>query len=440
MRYILKGWNVAVDGEERGTEYEIVTDGMSGEEIYARCARMGMERKGVVRVRAEGDEGVEMAVLGYCHGAFRFSREGLKGLGRRGDEPGYRVYGKRDLLCDYGEGRLEIYAGAEMEGTIRRAAVMARCEGYARALGDLPHNYLRTGDMAAYIGDMAADAGLKAEILGEEELKKLGCGGILAVNQASGQQARLAVLDTRGADEHPVALVGKGVMFDCGGYHLKDPGNMDGMHMDMCGAAAAVCAMEYLARVGAARRVVAVVPMVENLLGPEGVKMGDVITTMSGKTVEVNNTDAEGRLILCDALTYAQRLGARQVVDAATLTNGARAALGDECGAFFTNREEQARRVEEAAKRMAEAMWRMPLDERYHRALRWSLAADLANYAPGKGAAASMAACFLEEFIEEGTVWTHIDMLGPSRRRGGCDWECEGATGFGMRTMAELAR
>lgn len=403
------------------------------EEIHAAAAKLGMKRGGVSVVRAEGenaDTAAAMAVLGYFHGAYRFSKGALKTL-----EDG--VFAARDALCDYGEGTLVIDCDEDIYDALGRAAILARCEGYARMLGNLPNNYLHTEDMEKYLSDMANACGLNFRVLGNAELKELGCGGILAVNQGSEREAKMVVLE-HGAGEDPIALVGKGVMFDAGGYHLKDLGGMNGMKFDMCGAANVAQVMEFVTRIKSDRHVIAILPLVENVISPDAVKMGDVLTTLSGKTVEVYNTDAEGRLILCDALTYAQRLGAKNVVDLATLTYGAQGALGDDCGAYFCNDETVARSFERIALKCGETVWRLPLAKRYHDALKWSEVADLGNYAPGYGAAASTAACFLEEFIEEGTKWVHIDIVGPSNRRGGSEIECKGATGYGLKMLSQI--
>lgn len=406
----------------------------SPEKIFAEAAKLGMKREGAIVVRAEGenaDSAAAMALLGYFHGAYRFSKTALKNL--RGN-----VFAMRDELCDYGSGELVIDCDSDIYDALGRAAIIARCEGYARMLGNLPNNYLHTADMAKYLTDVADACGLTCRVLGNAELAELGCGGILAVNQGSSTEAKMVVLEHRVNDGDPIALVGKGVMFDAGGYHLKNLDGMNGMKFDMCGAANVAQAMEYVARSKSEKNVIAIMPLVENVISPDAVKMGDVITTLSGKTVEVYNTDAEGRLILCDALTYAQRLGAKHVIDLATLTYGAQGALGDDCGAYFCNHETVARSFENIAAKTGELVWRLPLGERYHAALKWSEVADLANYAPGYGAAASTAACFLEEFIEEGTKWVHIDVVGPSSRRGGSAIECKGATGYGLKMLAQI--
>lgn len=401
------------------------------EKIFAEAAKLGMKRCGTTVVRAEGDNpdtAAAMALMGYFHGAYRFSRDALRKLAGN-------VFEMRDALCDYGEGELVIECGSDIYDALGRAAILARCEGYARTLGNLPNNYLHSEDMAKYLTDMAQACGLTARVLGDAELKAQGFGGILSANQGSSTEAKLVVLENHGKGKL-TALVGKGVMFDSGGYHLKSLDGMKDMKFDMCGAATVAAAIEYIARSKSDENIVAVMPLVENVIGPDAVRMGDVATTLSGRTVEIYNTDAEGRMILCDALTYAQRLGAKRVIDIATLTYGAQSALGDDCGAFFCNDETVARSFTAIAERVGEAVWRLPLGERYHRALRWSDVADLANYAPGYGAAASTAACFLEEFIEEDTKWVHLDIVGPSNRRGSSETECKGATGYGLRLLA----
>ena len=396
------------------------------EEAFQSIAALGMRRGGTQAVRVSDGAGLALAISAYFHGAFRVSREAVRRFG--GD-----VFAARDALCDYGEGLLVLDCafGAEASA-VRRALELARCEGYARMLGALPANFLNLRAMAAYLQSLAAARGLSCQIFDAAALREMGCGGILAVGQGSGACA-LAVLQC-GAPR--TALIGKGVLFDSGGYHLKSADAMRGMQYDMCGAAVVAQALEYKALAGEAEGLLAVLPLAENVLGPDAVKMGDVIRTLGGITVEVDNPDAEGRLLLCDALAYAARAGAKKLLDAATLTYGAQAALGDETAAYFCNDAALAAAWEAAAEQTGEPVWRMPLHPRYLRALSWSQCADLANYAPGYGATACTAAAFLERFVPPGVPWLHLDAVGPSVRRGRCDWECPGPRGFGLRTLA----
>ena len=404
---------------------------MTAAEIRAQIAPKG-KRHEACEVCCPDERTAQMVVRAYRHGAYCISREAIRTL--TGD-----VFAARDALCDFGEDGLSVIGP---EAGRAQGECFARCEAYARTLGNLPNNFLHVRQMADYLRNMAADCGLSCRVLGQEELRALGAGGILAVNQGSGEEANLVILEYRpeGAEqEKSIALVGKGVMFDAGGYHLKDIHGMEGMKMDMCGAANVAEVLEYAARVGGKVPLIGVIPLVENVVSDRAVKMGDVITTMSGQTVEVYNTDAEGRLILCDALTYAQRMGAETVVDLATLTYGCQSALGDEIGGYFCNDEALAAKFEALCSEAGEAFWRLPLADVYRKALRWSDCADLANYAPGAGAAASTAACFLEAFIQPGTRWLHLDVVGPAVRRGDSDGECKGARGVGMAVLAALA-
>lgn len=429
--------NVVLDRHDRRFDLTVRSGEMPPERLWQEAARLGKRRVGCA-VRLEGADAPRMAELtvrAFFHGAYRISREAVRGLAGR------PVYPDRDALCDYGDAGLTLSSDADLTAAVRRAEHFARCEGYARTLGNLPNNFLHVREMTEYLADMAAGCGLSYRALGGGELEQLRAGGILAVNQGSGEGPALVVLEYRPEDaaQPPLALVGKGVMFDAGGYHLKDIDGMNGMKLDMCGAANVAEVLEYAALTGGSRPLVAVLPLVENVVSATAVKMGDVITAMSGKTVEVYNTDAEGRLILCDALTYAQRLGAGTVIDLATLTYGCQSALGDEVGGYFSNSDGLAARFEVLSRENAEAFWRLPLAECYRKALRWSDCADLANYAPGFGAAASTAACFLEAFIEPGVEWLHIDVVGPAVRRGDAETECKGARGVAMATLAALA-
>lgn len=220
-----------------------------------------------------------------------------------------------------------------------------------------------------------------------------------------------------------------------GGYHLKSIDGMNGMKYDMCGAAGILETMEFLAKNQVKKNLIAVLMLAENVISPDAVKMGDVITMLSGNTVEIYNTDAEGRLVLADGLTFVQRAGADKVVDLATLTYGAQSALGDATIALFVNQDVVEEEWKKAAKLTEERFWRLPVDESYHQMLAWSQCADFANYAPGRGAAASTAASFLENFIEEGTQWVHLDMVGPSVNRSESDELTQGATGAGISTI-----
>lgn len=365
--------------------------------------KLGKKRGGDCRivVKKEGfseEEWIQMLCNGVCSlydGAYQFSRNGVKMLGKQ------KVYENRDSLCDYGD---TCYTFV-LEGSAQEIA--------------------------------ALELGIDCEIYGDQKLKELGCGALLAVNQGSRREAAMVVLRYEGAPGADwTALVGKGLMFDAGGYHLKSVDGMNGMKYDMCGAAEMMEILEYLAIQKVEKNVMAVLMLAENVISPDAVKMGDVITTLAGKTVEVYNTDAEGRLVLCDGITFAQRMGARTVIDLATLTYSAQSALGDQVVALFGNDREVLRIWEETAEQTGEYYWQLPMGPIYHKMIEWSICADFANYAPGKGAGASVAACFLENFVEDGTQWIHLDMVGPSVVRKETDEMAEGASGACMSTLA----
>lgn len=390
---------------------------------------------------------IESAVTSLCDGAYRFSKAGLRCLHPE------EIFAQRDLMADYGDGEFIFVLssdGRETESSAKgrrdladRAAAdgyqQGMCKGYARSLGNLPNNYLHTEEMTAYAGKLAEDLGISCRILNNQELEQMGCGGLLAVNQGSRREAAMVVLEYEGAPgDDPVALVGKGLLFDSGGYHLKSIDGMKGMKYDMCGAAGVLETMEILVRKKARKNLITILLLAENVISADAVKMGDVITTLAGKTVEVYNTDAEGRLVLCDGITYAQKKGASLVIDLATLTYSAQAALGDAVTGLFCNEESVYGSWTDAAGKTGELFWRLPLDPYYHKLLEWSICADFANYAPGKGAGASVAACFLEKFVQEGTKWLHLDMVGPSVVRSETEEMAEGASGVCVDTLVKF--
>ena len=383
---------------------------------------------------SQPQEQLQPAVSALYDGAYRFSKDALRAL------ESSQIYRQRDALSDYGEGEFIFIlpdCGQAQQDAVRQGAMQGICRGHARTLGNLPNNYLHTEDLAAYAVSLSGELGISCQVLRERELQEMGCGGILAVSRGNPSQAAMAVLRYQGGGEGdaPLALVGKGLMFDSGGYHLKSIDGMKGMKYDMCGAAGVLEAMELLVRRGVRKNLIAVLALAENVISPEAVKMGDVITTLAGKTVEIYNTDAEGRLALADGITWAQKQGAHLVIDLATLTCSAQAALGDSFTGLFVNDGETCKQWEDAAGKTGEKFWRLPLDPSYHRQLEWSICADFANYAPGKGGGASVAACFLEKFLEEGTKWIHLDMVGPSVIRSETDEMAEGASGVCIHTI-----
>ena len=329
---------------------------------------------------------------------------------------------------------------SQAQQAIAEAQAIANGVKAARNIANMPPNICTPAYLAEQAKNLAETlTALSLDVIDEEEMTKLGMNAYLAVSRGSQNPAYMSILQFNNAPDKnakPIVLVGKGLTFDAGGISLKPAADMDEMKYDMCGAAEMMEMLEYLVTQKVEKNVMAVLMLAENVISPDAVKMGDVITTLAGKTVEVYNTDAEGRLVLCDGITFAQRMGARTVIDLATLTYSAQSALGDQVVALFGNDREVLRSWEETAEQTGEYYWQLPMGPIYHRMIEWSICADFANYAPGRGAGASVAACFLENFVEEGTQWIHLDMVGPSVVRKETDEMAEGASGACMSTLA----
>jgi leucyl aminopeptidase len=277
------------------------------------------------------------------------------------------------------------------------------------------------------------------EILGEPEIKQLGMGLLLGVARGSAEPPRVIVLrhDPPGAPESPVlGLVGKGITFDTGGISIKPADGMERMKDDMSGGAAVVGALRAISLLRAPIRVIGIVPSTENMPGGRAMKPGDVITSASGKTVEIINTDAEGRLVLGDGLWYAQKLGATHLVDVATLTGACVVALGRAASAIFGQPERWVNVIRRTGERAGDRCWPMPLYEDYAEQLR-SDVADIIN-SGGRPAGVCTAAMFLKEFTN-GLPWAHLDIAGTAWAEEAKPWQPKGATGVAVRTLAELA-
>jgi leucyl aminopeptidase len=285
---------------------------------------------------------------------------------------------------------------------------------HARDLGNQPPNICHPG----YIADQARALGkihekkLEVKVLGEAEMKKLGMGAFLAVSQGSAQEGKLVIIEYKGGkkNEAPVALVGKGVTFDTGGISIKPAGAMDEMKYDMCGAASVFGVMSALAESGLAINVVGVMACAENMPSGDATRPGDIVTTMSGQTVEILNTDAEGRLVLCDALTYVGRYKPAVVIDIATLTGACIVALGKVVSGLFSPSDALANALIDAGQKSGDRTWRMPVWNDYQEMLE-SPFADIANIGNAPQGGAITAACFLARFTKDYT-WAHLDIAG----------------------------
>jgi leucyl aminopeptidase len=345
----------------------------------------------------------------------------------RNDEP---FFVREAVVCAAGD-----LAGAATSGQRMGESINA-----ARVLINEPGNYLTPRLLADKAAALASVPGVTAEILDEKKIEELGMGLLLGVARGSAEPPRLLVLQYSPAGApagRTLGLVGKGITFDTGGLSLKPADGMERMKDDMAGGASVVAALRSIAQQQLPIKALAVVPMTENMPGGRATKPGDVLTGASGLTVEVNNTDAEGRLILGDGLWYARKLGATHLIDVATLTGAIVVALGKITTGLFGTPQPWVDHIRAAADRAGEKVWPMPLFEDYREQLKSEIA-DMLN-SPGRPAGSVTAAMFLKEFAGDGP-WAHLDIAGTAWAEEAKPWQPKGATGAMIRTMVEVAR
>lgn len=334
------------------------------------------------------------------------------------------------------EQQASVIRAAIDEGTVR-----AEATNVARRLANEPGNMLTPYILAERATAIAEKSGLDCEILSAPELERLGMGGILAVGSGSDNPPCMIVLRYRAGkgsgSEPPLALVGKGITFDTGGISIKPSDGMEEMKMDMAGAAAVLGAMQGIARLGADRDIIGIICAAENMPGGKALKPGDVIHTFAGKTIEVTNTDAEGRLVLADGVAYARSLSAKTIIDIATLTGAAVIALGSQAAAVMGTSEKVIERLREAGARVGERFWPMPMYPEYKEQYK-SHIADIKNVG-GREAGCITAGMIIGEFVGE-TDWVHIDIAGVAWTKKASDLQPVGATGFGVRSLIEFVR
>ncbi len=329
-------------------------------------------------------------------------------------------------------GHLVVREGAE-------AAVGAEAQNAARDLINAPANEMTPTRLAGRARELASEFGLECDVLGREQIRYAGMGAFAAVAQGSEQEPQLITLkySPEGATGPTLGFVGKGVTFDAGGISIKPANGMSAMKSDMSGAAAVLEAIGAIARLELPVAVIAIAGATENLLGAAAMKPGDIVRSRSGTTIEIINTDAEGRLVLADCLTHAREQGAERLIDVATLTGGMVVALGSVYAGCFANDDEWAGTVQAAGERAGEPSWRMPLHEEYADSIkgRWS---DIVNAVEDRKATPVSAAEFLHRFAGD-TPWAHLDIAGM-----GWDWgkpyAAKGGSGFATRTLIEVAR
>jgi leucyl aminopeptidase len=398
-------------------------------ELYAARAFAAADASGVaelvVNLPIQDSEAAAAALLGMNLAAYRFDR--------------YRTKEKPSEKASVTDVRV-IAADVSQPAESRKAAeAIAGGVAMARNLVNEPANVLGPEEFAARLKALECP-GLTVEILGEAELTALGMGALLAVGKASAQESRVAVLRWNGAadpDAPPIAFVGKGVCFDSGGLSIKPAEGMENMKIDMGGAAAVAGLFYAMVTRGARVNAVGLLGLVENMIDADALRPGDVITSLSGQTIEVMNTDAEGRLVLADLLWYAQdRFAPAAIVDVATLTGSVAIALGEDYAGLFSNDELLAERLLKSGEAERELLWRMPLPKSYEKQIK-SPIADMKNIG-GRLGGSITAALFLKRFVRD-IPWAHLDIAATAARRESTDPTVPpGASGFGVRLLNRL--
>jgi leucyl aminopeptidase len=338
--------------------------------------------------------------------------------------------------------QLILSAHHDISACVSAAATLAEAQNRARDLGNTPANNLTPPALASYAARLAARHDeIAVDVLEEDEIRAAGMGAFAAVAQGSSESARLIRIayDGRGCDQATpaLALIGKAVTFDTGGISLKSAGKMNEMKFDMCGGAAVIEAIAALAQLRAPVRVLGVVGATENMPDGRSVKPGDIVVALDGTTIEVNNTDAEGRLVLADCITYARREGAGALVDIATLTGGVVAALGTVHAGLLSNDDTLAANVQRSAQSTGELVWRLPLHERYAEMVKGRYA-QLTNTTERREAMTITAAELLHHFAGD-LPWAHLDIAGTAWDASNGYLADNGATGFGVRLLVEIA-
>jgi len=361
----------------------------------------------------------------------------LQHAGRLLTDGAYRFNAPRaELKKERGVRRVTLLTAGKVDdvakAALRRGQAVAEGMALAKDLGNLPGNVCHPPYLAELARTMGKEHKLSVEVLEREHMKKLGMGSALSVGQASSQPCKFIVMQYKGGGRSkPIVLIGKGVTFDTGGISLKPGANMDEMKFDMCGAASVFGAMKTVARLGLPLNVVALIPAAENMPGGNASRPGDVVTSMSGQTIEILNTDAEGRLGLADALTYAERFDPDCVIDIATLTGACVIALGNITSGLYANDDELAEQLLESGNDTGDRAWRMPMFDEYQDLLKSNFA-DMSNLG-GRPAGSITAACFLKRFANN-YKWAHLDIAGTNAVSG----DAKGATGRPVPLLTEF--
>jgi leucyl aminopeptidase len=342
--------------------------------------------------------------------------------------------------------QLSIVAGsgvkeAALEAGLREGVVLGEAQNFARSLVNEPGNVMTPTVLGQKAAEMCAQYGLSCEVYGADKIKELKMGAFWGVTKGSQEPPALIVMsyEPKGAPASPVlGLVGKGITFDTGGISIKSADGMEKMKYDMAGGAAMIGAMQAIAQLKPAVKVIGIVCAAENMPSGTAMKPGDIQIAMSGKSIEIINTDAEGRLVLADGLAYARQLGATHLIDAATLTGACVVALGMVNAGSFSNDDETYRHFTDAFQISGERFWRLPVEDEYKEFIKSNIA-DIMNTGGSRWGGAITAAMFLKEFAED-TPWIHLDIAGLAWTEEAKPWMAKGPSGFAVRTITEWVR
>ena len=407
-----------------------------------KCGKSGPDRKAIGKATTAGlaalnDLGCKKVTLGITTGGSAADDAVLVNAAVLAASIGDYVFDQcksKPSDAKSAASELKILVSSDQKDALKRAVATSEGMKFTKDLGNLPGNICTP----TYLGEQAKALGkehkkLKVTVLGEAEMKKLGMGSLLSVSRGSVQEAKLIVMEYNGGKkgDKPKVVVGKGLTFDAGGISIKPGPGMDEMKYDMCGGATVFGLIKTVAEMGLEQNIIGIVPSSENLPDGDANKPGDIVTSMAGKTIEILNTDAEGRLILCDALTYAERFDPEWVIDLATLTGAVIIALGREASGLFTDDSKLRDELIAAGESANDRVWQLPLWDEYQELLSSNFA-DIANIG-GRDGGSITAACFLKRFTEK-YRWAHIDIAGTSWVSG----KAKGASGRPLPLLVEF--
>ncbi len=429
-RLLIVGIGGDAGGDDKDSSPQSVFEDIGGS-LVQRLASSAPELVSIFLPQGLKDKEASAAALGFgaLLGAYRFDK--------------YRTKLKEEDKRQVNKIAIALDKPAEAKKLFKEQSALAEGINFARDLAMEPANILYPAEFAKRVKALEK-AGLKVEVLKEAQLKKLGMGALLGVGQGSVRESHVVVMKWQGAGagagakQAPIALVGKGVCFDTGGISLKPAGGMEDMKADMGGAACVTGTMLALAKRKAKTNAVGIIGLVENMPDGNAQRPGDIVKSMSGQTIEVLNTDAEGRLVLADILWFAQeKFKPQAVVNFATLTGAIIVALGKEHAGLFSNNDRLAERLSHAGQEAREKVWRLPLTDNYNKMMN-SKTADMRNIGGGREAGSITAAQFLQRFIKKGQAWAHVDIAGTAMGTKLSPTSPAWASGFGVRLVHRL--